>query len=403
MKNLTALSLLLGTLGGVILVHRSTDGICTYNELAFMPDCRDMKPFEALGFFTGSVEDDMYLLQLTYLRNASFFVTKNVTVSLEVQDSLDNEKGKIYYVSAIEGSRGGSYKAISLEKYDELVLNFKGFYDVCWDYDCTGEIPWQKMKEKKRFFLGIVGGEYTTGVYPAVDVPAKGNINILTLFLYDGKPVSDEKRAGLERAIEYVEEWYNSRAKTITGDEVLDMRIKFYERQIPIQGDYNPCSADAVKSITSEVPETEDYDVLVLVHVLENPPRCPPYPSGNVISLYIKADQLDTESDVDTLVRSFAHEIAHVFGATDKYTGVREWEAGIKVGCKFEPEMLGRDIMCHRVPEGAGESFGYINPPLEGLYIKWPTARELGWYDGDGDGVMEVIDPCPMDGRNICA
>jgi len=402
MRNLTVLGLLLGILSGFLLVYRSTNGICAYDELIFTSDCRNIAPFDAFGSFTGRIEDGVYLFQIAYLRNATSFVTENVTVSLEMPDFFESEEGKIYYVSTGKGSKAGSYRALALEEYDELVLDFKGFYDVCWDYDCTGEVPWEKKEEKKRFFLRGSGGSYTSGVLTSAKVPARGNVSVLTIFLYEGRPLLGEERASLESAIEYVEEWYGTRAKMVAGYEILDVKIKFHERQMPIQEDYNPCSANEIKSVVSEISGATDYDVLALVYVLEKSSGCPPYPSDDMISLFIRRDGLDVKSEVDTLVRSFAHEIAHVFGARDKYTGVREWESGIRVGCKFEPEMLGRDIMCHRVPEGAGESFGYINPPLEGLYIKGPTARELGWYDGDGDGVIEVVDPCPMDGRDVC-
>jgi len=64
--------------------------------------------------------------------------------------------------------------------------------------------------------------------------------------------------------------------------------------------------------------------------------------------------------------------------------------------------------MCHRVPDyySGGEcvfgqpslkkdvaSSGQFPSQSGGLVITEATAKEIGWYDADGDGIFEVNDP----------
>lgn len=401
MKRLLGLlGLVIVTLIGSQVLLRSSDGICTSEEPIFMPDCRGMKSFEGLGFFQKTGEGGIHKFRLTYLRNGTTFNPYNKTVKLKTIHTPEVENGEIYFVSANGNPGAKYYETLTLEEYDEIVLDFKGYYDICWDYDCKGEIPWEKKEEKNRFFLKRVGGSYSSGTCPPGDILAKGNVNILTIFAYDGSAISDKKRIQLEEEIRYVMDWYKSRARMATGYEVLNLKIDFYDRQIPIPKDYNLCSMNSVENLVDNINSTDDYDIIAIVHVLTSDPQCPPHPDGNVISVYIRGDQLESEQAVETLVRSFAHEVAHLFGATDKYTSPKVMEIR-KVGCKLEPEILGWDIMCQRVPDEE-KYLGFRYPPLEELNITGHIAKELGWYDGDGDGLLEVFDPCPMDRRNMC-
>ncbi|MEI7961414.1 MAG: hypothetical protein WCI04_03685 [archaeon] len=88
----------------------------------------------------------------------------------------------------------------------------------------------------------------------------------------------------------------------------------------------------------------------------------------------------DFESEILTSTSVAAHELGHIFGANDKYTGF---------ACKLPlVDSNYGDLMCG----------GSLIDIKIGLY----SAKEMGWIDLDGDGIKEVYDMCPWNKQNDC-
>jgi hypothetical protein len=72
------------------------------------------------------------------------------------------------------------------------------------------------------------------------------------------------------------------------------------------------------------------------------------------------------------IVWTAAHELAHVFGA---------WDINVTI-------------------EGKNCLMGSGSITLSENELC--AFKNVGWYDVDGDGIIEISDPCPYDKENFC-
>lgn len=399
------------------------DNICEAGENAFFcpQDCKAQpQGLKAIGKFTDLIGETsthkVYLLNMLFRWNGSVYVRHldgvNVKVGIPKNSSID--VGKIYDISAhgLVPDVKAPYYADVIESYDEIVYNYNGFYGPCWDYDCMSRIPpWKRITPSAKLFLSEVEGAkgtYTKGSIIKRSIRPKGDISIALVFVYDESPVPNETISITKDEFMYVPAWYKEKAGELFGNgDIINMSITFFDEQLKLPPDLQPKNysrCDFSEFIEGRLPEVKDYDILVqFYYASAADARCLPIPISRTgfgydsIFLFTKPEFMSA-SHLQSLTRSFAHELAHVFGATDKYTGEAEISAGHKECCWINTETS--DIMCHRVRRY--NPFGCYNPPLHELAMTEATAKEMGWWDVDGDGHIEVDDPCPLDKSNDC-
>jgi len=284
------------------------------------------------------------------------------------------------------------------------------FYNICWDYDCTSSIlPRPKLAESEK--------PLNVAVDDSKFLPARGNIDILVAFLYGYDSMPEENidilknEAADIRSFKYAAKWFENRAAQHRIN--LDINVAFTE-QTKVSDAYiidnleDALSADLVKFVKDTFPEAANYDVIVPFYYSSNDISFQTYSQSSEKAFIMFSKKWGDELFYPSFEyyshysEIFAHELAHIFGATDKYTDYIG-EGQPQVGCWIEPSIVEYDIMCHRVAEynDYGE-VGFITPLLEELLVTSFTAKEIGWYDIDGDGVLEVVDACPYDLLNTC-
>jgi|GEM_PF-5732738 len=409
-------------------------------------NCRPVaSPLNAIGKFSTLIDRteayNIYQFNADFRWDGTAYVQekKDSSIRVAIPKGKVIDMSKIYEISAQEvapkirlsGISGIMYSTVyklyyadAVEEYDEIAFNHNSFYNYCWEYDCASKsLPFPKIERpiRRLFLSGKDSGSFFKGVRVDKIFPAKGNITVAIVFVYDASPVPEEKLSSLkgitnntnDDSFAHVAEWYKERAdETFQRNDTINMSITFFDTQLKAQielqerGDASCANMDFRELILTQLPEAKKYDVLVQFYYTSdtnNTIKCSPHPAGrDSIFLYANPATLDS-SYYGTLVVSFAHELAHLFGASDRYTTeISDYTAGCLVESD-DPMKVGRDIMCHRVPEYKNSSLtGFINPPLGNLTITEVTAKEIGWYDFDEDGIFEVEDPCPWDVSNRC-
>jgi hypothetical protein len=288
------------------------------------------------------------------------------------------------------------------------------YYDYCWDYDCDSKYPpFPKLTKSQKPGAIKVDFRY---------LPANGTVNIIIVFLYGYEPLPDEYINILKapendvRSFKYAAKWFKEESKQYGVN--LDININFSQSQLKLPEDYiiqtyqESLSSKQTKYLKENFPQFNSYDVIVPFYYGSTDFSFANHVSGkNSFELYCKqyAPGIfypDFTEDSTHYSMTFAHELAHLFGATDKYTCqnissescIYAKEQGI--GCWIEsdnPNALGKDIMCHRVPRKYDGGWEFLEPSLNELVIIDATAKEIGWYDADRDGILEVNDPSPFD------
>lgn len=105
---------------------------------------------------------------------------------------------------------------------------------------------------------------------------------------------------------------------------------------------------------------------------------------NNLFSYYpptpVASNQDDSSRSM--VVETFTHEFFHTIWALDKYG------TSMERACTADEnggEYSGYDLFCHRIAsyDSDGELIGYETPAFIDLEITEPTAREIGWLDGN--------------------
>lgn len=451
--------------GMILEAKLAGDGICEANEnLALAPqDCMAMpQALGGIGRFVRRIEETrthhIYLFKLEYRWNDSAYVQvvervvdvdkikyqpSEILVRLAVPKTAlpDHipEYSKLYRITA----RGSPpdvktpYYTDTLEAYDEFRTThsyyentpLKGFYKACWEYNCTSDIPpWEKITPPLRWlFLSKIGEKrfdsmgydvYTRGYVAKRPIIARGNISVAIVFLYDDSPMPVDaisKLKGIsnttkDESFMYIPAWYKEQASKLFGKgDIINMGITFFDSQLKLPENLlyrDKPICDFSSYVREQLPEVKNHDILVQYYYAsaENVSVCATQPvSYNSIYFPARPSSIYAYKQLNLATFGLAHELAHIFGASDKYVTEPEIRVKYNAGCWIEsgdPAESGRDLMCDLVPEGEGE-FSRL-PDLNELIIIEATAKEIGWYDNDGDGILEIEDPCPLNKDNDC-
>lgn len=300
--------------------------------------------------------------------------------------------------------------------FDEVVPvmlgggQYCGFYDsASWHSDVKVlEEESEKCPEQLKSYLeGEISyiGLNAPGKEPVVCTPKvklKGRINVLVIFAYSDQPLDEEIIRLLEsnskdESLNYIAEWYKSQSKIYSNTSV-NINFTFLPRQYQVR--INTTRILNEYEIRDEIVDEEKflYENLILplkqqgvnfedynaTLILYNNPELPPkriWVSGGHadryrgfayvnLAVWLSDGKLDM-GDAESIVRTAAHELGHVFGAYD-------------IG-KIE----GKNCLM-----GSGSTALSENELC--------AYKDVGWYDVDGDGMIEVDDPCPYDKLNLC-
>ncbi len=383
---------------------------------------------------------------MEYIMNDTdgFFYIYKKKLDLISPKQMEFKKGKVYLVE-VKKSVFNLYFVKSSKEYDAVsIYHLPGFNKYCWDYDCDSDLPpYKKLPEEfKVLHFFQIEEDAGDGIKPApLELPsppprdgplgipysaspskptvlAKGNLDVIVVPLYAESSIPPELISAIkgitnttpDESFMYVSTWYRVQAGELSGKpDLMNLNIDFVDAQkVPIELILSPddeCDlGENMDYIKSTLKEVESYDILVLLYYGNH--TCQPHAglsSKSVLLFVHPRSPEDFQSHTfQSLTRTFAHELSHLFGAEDKYTDVYEISSGIEACCFIEPdasELQGRDIMCHRV-RTLDEEFGCIQPPLSELIISEASAKEIGWHDLDGDGILEVEDPCPWNKEN---
>ena len=291
------------------------------------------------------------------------------------------------------------------------------YFDYCWEYDCSAKIPYPKLENPSipDDFVKVIR-----------DTKAVGNLNAMVVFLYASDPLPKNKLNILKadetdiRSFKYAAKWFKDNALKYDVNLNLDIQFSSQQHKVPeeyiIHGYQESITKNLYQYIKKNLPQYSGYDVVIpFYYSSEDISFLAHASTQNWFTMFSKQVAPDTfypsfKSSVYS--STFAHELSHVFGATDKYTCIPtsaltncEYAKQKGIGCILEsdnPNELGRDIMCKKVPINITGARSFFTPELNELVIIEATAKEFGWFDFDGDGIIEVEDPCPFSKENTC-
>lgn len=288
-------------------------------------------------------------------------------------------------------------------------------YNHCWDYDCSFTAtlsPYPKLTSSQKpadFWADLT------------DAPlASETVNIIVVWLYAYEQLPQDKINILkasendERSFNYSAKWFKAQAQKYGVN--LNINVYFSDVQYKVPDEYiidsyaKAMSNNLTKYVKDNFPQyAGNYDVIVPFYYSSTPISYSHHVSSRnsfeLFSVKYAVDAYNPSFDTTeySYSASFAHELAHIFGATDKYTCQNTASAECTnakangIGCWIEsdnPSEKGKDLMCHRVPFYEGGQWWFTTPSLAELIAISETAKELGWYDFDNDGILEVNDPC---------
>jgi len=299
-------------------------------------------------------------------------------------------------------------------------------FDVHWGYYCTGAVE-SKIKLLKKdnftevlklyeegnvgymFFKGLnvetkVGyGNYTTCT-PKVKLTPSKDVNILVVFAYSNQSILEEaintlKGTTKDKSIKYVADWYKSKAVRLIDKPVniaftfldgqyrVDMNltqiVEEYEIFDEIGNEEKFLYEKLIQPLKQQGVNFDSYDAALVLY--DNPEL---FKQGIWVSVghadrhrgyaYINLGSYSgsgfDENDYKNIVWISAHELGHVFGACDL------WKT-----------LYPRDCLMGQRP------FSITLSDMELCAYK-----DVGWDDIDGDGIIEIDDPCPFDKQNFC-
>jgi hypothetical protein len=291
------------------------------------------------------------------------------------------------------------------------------FYEPCWDYSCDALLPPRALRPVRSAPLllrQVAPDAYVAGTGRPW-VAGKGKIRLVVGVVYADSPMPDAAVAQLfdpagaadSTSLAAVPPWFAARSKDLGLASPVEVEVVWSKVQAKLPAEqipagYDQCvNADWTANLAPLISLAPG-DILVQFYWGPEGSQCASHALRSSRSYVLFARP--SFFALPGLVVSGAHELMHLLGASDKYTdSVTQDAQGNYHGCWYpdSPPSLydARDIMCHRVAQiDPGGGFGgFLNPPLHELVVSPLTAREVGWEDLDGDGVLEVDDACPWD------
>lgn len=309
---------------------------------------------------------------------------------------------RVFYIQTIGTipSIEADYYADTVNEFDYIWALLPNFYDLCWDYNCFSDYPYSEFAEPLEPVLLTEKEEgHASELVEGIKGPyilAKEEVNLVIVFSYIDNPISEEtisilkgEMAGFpdDSSLNYFSDWFPREANKYNHN--INITLDFVESQIQIP---RGLSYDQLYgNVANQLPQIENYDLMGLYYIDSQTP----YEYGGNYRMtensYISAlydwNSFDQDGKIQRVrwkVVAGAHEFLHLLGAAPQelYTGDGR--------CKLAGEIYELDPMC-----------GKINS-LSEAGISDITAKELGWYDLDGDGIIDIEDPCPYNLQNNC-
>lgn len=293
---------------------------------------------------------------------------------------------------------------------------YASYYEYCWDYDCSSSTyPYPKLATSA-----------TPEIITLSTVPNQliGNVSVPVIFAYDSTPFTDDQLALLKNSDQissygYFEKWLNDQAQK--NGASLNFKFDYKVNQlkvdqscIVIQGTNRLMDQTCLRQkIVSAYPELKDKNNIVVaiarddsIHYNFNTSFS--YSSegklvlSNFSQYYLSRPVKELSDAMAKYSDGFnyynAKQFLSQYGAKDLVASYKSPVNNAQSSCYVDART---DIMCG----------SWLTDPIKGYleYIKIDaaeistvTAKALGWYDADGDGVIEAKDKCPFDKKNAC-
>lgn len=339
---------------------------------------------------------------------AGFIVTKNLPTGLpEVKAPTPTDKEKTAYENSLK-SHGYPYQT---------------YYDYCWDFDC----------QSKTYAYPKLSKSAVPEIITLNSKPAKlaGDVKVPAIFVYVNDPFKDEelalaRDAGAKGSPASMQAWLNEQAKQ--AGQNLTFEYLYQPEPIKLSDlclnamDYKRADGSSYKNysldpsclklqIMKKYTDLGKYPAWQILfrqakYVDASTPSYVNLPYGNTAdSDGIKIAFGDFGSPYYSSIAEYQKSslnspfwfrpLLNLYGAKSKLINDSSRQAVNGSLCAVDPR---EDVMCMSYLEGPS----YKTVPYDTLKIAEITRKELGWYDGDGDKVNEVDDPCPFDKANTC-
>jgi len=359
--------------------------------------CRTPRYLAYARYFPENISCD-YILR-TFFCSDYYFFDKIVPVDIVLN--------RYYTKEEMEDSWGPDLNST------EIACGFfdtNNFYAVTKFLKENAEICPEQLKsyldEKISYIaLNLLGkdkGSAGVPCVPKVKLTPSKDVNILVIFAYSDQPIPADvittlKGSTKDKSLNYISDWYRSEALRLT-DKPVNIDFIFLDKQYEV--DIDPTYVKENYEIRDEVVaeekflyeeliqplkkhdvNLEDYDAALILY--NNPELFSNkiWVSGGHadrhrgfayvnLAVWLLNGKLDM-GDAEGIVHTAAHELGHVFGAYD--IGTIEGKNCLMGSGNI---LLSENELC--------------------------TYKDVGWYDVDGDGIIEVDDPCPYDKENFC-
>lgn len=290
------------------------------------------------------------------------------------------------------------------------------FYDYCWDYDCTSATyPYSELSQSKM--------PEVVNVYSKPE-KLSNDVTIPVIFAYDSTLFTDEQISALQNSEQigsygYFAKWLNNQAKENKAN--LNFQLDYKTKQfqidqscITIQGTTRlldqSCLKKKIIAVYPELKDAKDVFIAIARDSSENYTYNVSYnyiSEGSLIytpisTYYLEQSIANFTDNLNKYYYGFNYyntkQFLSQYGGKDLIATYKQPTNDAQSACYVDARW---DIMCGSWLSDTNKGiYDYIK--LTEAKITDVTAKALGWYDADGDGVDEVDDKCPFNKDNNC-
>jgi len=295
----------------------------------------------------------------------------------------------------------------------DISQNLWSYYKVSWEYNCENGLC------KPTGKLNIPDN---ASIDQSSFLKAQGTKKIKLLIFYNDEPIPTSEVNKLNNpssdkdSYRYGLQWFHDQAKRYNVDFNLQLDIVTKQIKIPKDISFEQFEQFVIANYSNN---EKDYDIIAALWYCSDL-HCTGANNEAFVSdqtFFINSwkiphggERLASGEYADTYTfapnRTFVHETAHLFGASDKYrcTGTNCVPPPPCEPCLIKENNIEKDIMCFNKPEFEpnGECSGFSLYELQDTFIHDLTAKELGWGDIDQDGVQDINDRCLLNKQNNC-
>lgn len=290
------------------------------------------------------------------------------------------------------------------------------FYDYCWDYDCQSQTyPYQKIKISKTPEI-ITISQKPNLLY--------GNVSVPVIFFYDTTPFTEEqisllKNKDVKSTYGYFEKWVNDQAKkanvglNFSFDYKTGKQLQVEVSCMTESGTQKLLNQACMKDkIIAAYPDLKDKKVFMVALSKDNDKNYNYFTNYNYAEnsiVYTRFDQYymgKPVTDLETYLGTYQNGVDYYsakqfiaqYGAKDKTASYKKPIGDAQSACYIDNKT---DVTCGVFwKDRTANVYEYIK--LDTAEISEVTQKEIGWYDADSDGKLEVNDKCPFNKNNDC-